>query len=139
MSGMGVRAEVGKAIEELKQAFPSSKLAVSEDGDGGAHVVIDSVCIGQRYTPDHSWLGGHITAQYPYADIYPVFMDASIRRLDGKSFEAPITEGMNFVVGRQFRYPDATTKCKIPDSLLWPSFGRLSTSWKSWHEYRNNL
>ena len=95
MRGDGVKAEVGEAIEELKRAFPSSELTVSEDGKGGARVVVESVAIGAR-EPGQSWLGGHIPAQYPYADIYPVFMDAAVRRRDGKAFEAPITEGHNF-------------------------------------------
>jgi len=91
-----VRAEVGEAIEELKRAFPGSEIKVSEDRRGGAHVMVESVTIGARYEPERSWLGGHIPAQYPYADIYPVFMDAAIRRRDGKAFEAPITEGHSF-------------------------------------------
>lgn len=96
MRGSGVRAEVGEAIEELKRAFPGSELTVSEDGQGGAHVMVESVTIGARYVPERCWLGGHITAQYPYADIYPVFMDAEVRRRDGRAFEAPITAGHNF-------------------------------------------
>ena len=97
MRGDGVKAEVGEAIEELKRAFPSSELTVvSEDGQGGARVVVECVAIGARYEPQQSWLGGHIPAQYPYADIYPVFMDAAVQRRDGKAFEAPITEGHNF-------------------------------------------
>ena len=96
MRGDGVKAEVGEAIEELKRAFPGSELTVSEDGQGGARVMVESVALGARYEPQQSWLGGHIHAQYPYADIYPVFMDATVRRRDGKAFEAPITNGHNF-------------------------------------------
>ena len=91
-----MKSEVGEAVEELKRAFPGSELTVSEDGQGGAHVMVESVAIGARYEPERSWLGGHITAQYPYADIYPVFMDAAVRRRDGQAFEAPITAGHNF-------------------------------------------
>ncbi len=58
--------------------------------------MVESVAIGARYEPERSWLGGHITAQYPYADIYPVFMDATVRRRDGSAFEAPITAGHDF-------------------------------------------
>ena len=96
MGGTGVKAEVGEAVEELKRTFPGSAVTVEEDGQGGAHVVVESVSIGARYEPADSWLGGHIPAQYPYADIYPVFMDATVRRRDGKGFEAPITEGHDF-------------------------------------------
>ena len=96
MRDYSVKAEVGEAIEELKRAFPSSEFTVSEDGEGGARVVVENVSIGARYEPAHSWLGGHISAHYPYADIYPVFMDAAVRRRDGNDFEAPITEGHDF-------------------------------------------
>jgi len=95
-AGYGVKAKVREAVEELKRAFPSSELMVSEDGEGGARVVVESVTIGTRYAPQKSWLGGHIPAQYPYADIYPVFIDATVKRRDGVAFEAPITEGHNF-------------------------------------------
>ena len=91
-----MKAEVREAIEELKRAFPASVLTVSQDGEGGARVVVEGVAIGARYEPEQSWLGGHIPAQYPYADIYPVFMDAAVRRRDGKAFEAPITVGHRF-------------------------------------------
>ena len=96
MRTCGVKVEVSEAIEELKRAFPSSELTLSEDGEGGARVVVESVAIGARYEPEQSWLGGHIPAQYPYADIYPVFMDAAVRRRDGIGFEAPVTEGHDF-------------------------------------------
>ena len=91
-----MKAEVGEAIEELKRAFPCSEVTVDEDGQGGARVVVESVRIGARYQPADTWVGGHIPAQYPYADIYPVFMDAAVQRRDGKGLEAPITEGHNF-------------------------------------------
>ena len=96
MRGSGVREEVSEAIKEMKRAFPGSELTVSDDGQGGAHVIVESVTIGMRYEPEQSWLGGHIPPQYPYADIYPVFMDAAVRRRDGKAFEKPITTGCNF-------------------------------------------
>ena len=96
MRGTGVKAEVGEAIEDLKRAFPGSEVTVNEDGQGGAHVVVESVHIGARYEPADPWLGGHIPAQYPYADIYPVFMDAAVQRRDGKAFEAPITNRHSF-------------------------------------------
>ena len=96
MRDIGVKANIYEAIEELKRAFPSSEFTVNEDQEGGAYVIVEHVLIGARYEPEQSWLGGHIPAQYPYADIYPVFMDAAVRRRDGIGFEAPITEGPNF-------------------------------------------
>ena len=92
-----MKQDVANAIEELKQAFPSSTITSSEDDQGGAFVVIESVHIGKCFIPSFTWMGGHITAHYPYADIYPVFIDANVRRVDGKEFEAPITIGNKFL------------------------------------------
>ena len=92
-----MKRNVVTAIDELKQAFPSSKINLSEDGDGGAYVIIESVQIGKHFAPSVTWIGGHITALYPYSDIYPVFIDANVRRIDGKEFEAPITNGHIFL------------------------------------------
>ena len=91
-----MKRDVANAIEELKRAFPSSVVSNREDGQGGVYGVVESVCLGERFVPSVSWMGGHITALYPYADIYPVFMSADIRRVDGKDFEAPITVGHTF-------------------------------------------
>ena len=96
MRRTGVRVEVDEAIRELQRAFPDSIVSVFEDGMGGANVVVESVSIGTRYEPAHTWLGGHISAQYPYADIYPVFMDSGVRRQDGRAFQPPITTGSTF-------------------------------------------
>lgn len=96
MGGTGVKAEIGEAIMELKRAFPGSEVTVVEDRQGGAQVFVERVHVGERYEPADTWLAGHIPAQYPYADIYPVFMDAVVRRRDGKAFEAPITNGHSF-------------------------------------------
>ena len=86
-----MKQEVARAITDLKLAFPSSVVTSSEDGQGGAHVIVENVQIGKHFVPPTTWMGGHITALYPYADIYPVFIDGNVRRTDGKSFEGPIT------------------------------------------------
>ena len=91
-----MKQDVANAIEELKQAFPSSTVTSSEDGQGGAYVVVETVRIGRRFVPSDTWMGGHIPPLYPYADIYPVFIDAGVRRSDGKGFKAPITVGHTF-------------------------------------------
>lgn len=79
------------AIEELKRAFPSSAVCSHEDGDGGAYVIVEDVPIGCRYRPPSTWVGGHITALYPYADIYPLFIGGDVSRVDGVRFVPPIT------------------------------------------------
>ena len=91
-----MKTEVSLAIEELKLQFFTSSLDVQEDGQGGAYVVMEPVNIGMKFQPSCTWLGFQLTAQYPYADIYPVFMGADIKRIDGVEFVAPVTRGHQF-------------------------------------------
>jgi hypothetical protein len=88
--------DVSQAVAELKRAFPDTEIEVIDDGEGGARFVLNAVDIGERYAPRSSWIGAHIPALYPYADIYPVFMDAAVTRADGLPFQAPITHGATF-------------------------------------------
>lgn len=88
--------EVTNAIVELENQFGASKVIVNDDGQGGARIVIESISIGKKYSPDSTWVGFHITAQYPYADIYPVFIGGDVKRVDGAIFSAPITHGYTF-------------------------------------------
>ena len=92
-----MKQDVANAIEELKRAFPSSDVYSREDGEGGAYVIVEDVAIGCRYRPSSTWLGGHITALYPYADIYPLFIANNVRRVDGVAFEPPVTPGARFL------------------------------------------
>lgn len=89
--------DVAEAIEQLRCAYPATELTISEDGQGGAYVIVETVDLGKRFTPQTSWMGGHITALYPCADIYPVFIDAAVRRADGRPFQVPITPGASFL------------------------------------------
>ena len=86
-----MRTEVSQAVEELKKQFPLATVNVREVGQGGAYVVIDPVEVGPKFKPSTTWMGFHITPQYPYADIYPVFIGAEVSRADGVPFAAPIT------------------------------------------------
>ena len=92
-----MKQDVAKAIEELKRAFPSSEVSTREDGDGGAYVIVEDAELGSRYEPSPTWLGGHIPALYPYADIYPIFIADNVRRVDGVAFKAPVTHGAQFL------------------------------------------
>ena len=92
-----MKQDVTNAIEELSRAFPSSAVYSREDGDGGAYVIVEDVAIGCRYRPSSTWMGGHITALYPYADIYPLFIADNVRRVDGVAFEPPVTPGARFL------------------------------------------
>lgn len=89
--------DVLTAIEELKRAFAPSEVTVAEDGQGGARVIVEQVDLGSRFEPRFSWMGGHITPLYPNADIYPVFIAADVRRIDGAPFQVPVTHGASFL------------------------------------------
>ena len=52
--------------------------------------------LGEKYQPSATWLGGHITALYPYADIYPLFIADNVCRVDGVAFKPPVTPGAQF-------------------------------------------
>lgn len=91
-----MKLDIANAIQELHRGFPDTTVWSEQDRDGGAYVIVEDIDIGQRYAPSSTWLGGHITALYPYADIYPLFMDASVRRADGVEFVPPITLGHEF-------------------------------------------
>jgi hypothetical protein len=91
-----MRSEVVAAIDDLKRQFPSATVIVREDSAGGAYVLMEKVSIGSRYTPSETWLGFHIPSQFPYADIYPVFMSTEVSRTDHTPFAAPVTPGHHY-------------------------------------------
>jgi hypothetical protein len=91
-----MKTEVATGIEELKRQFSTATFTVREDGQGGAYVVMEPVTIGPRFRPAATWFGFHIAAQYPYADIYPVFIDGDVQRVDGAPFAVPVTAGHSF-------------------------------------------
>lgn len=91
-----MKVEVSTAIDELRRQFGGATVASTEDGQGGAHVVIDPIDLGPRFAPSITWLGFQIPAQYPYADVYPVFMGGDVSRTDRVPFVAPVTVGHTF-------------------------------------------
>lgn len=91
-----MKVEVSTAIEELNRQFNGSSFAVREDGQGGAYVIMEPITLGERYRPSITWVGFQLPAQYPYADIYPVFIGADVARADGVAFVAPVTPGHSF-------------------------------------------
>ena len=91
-----MKTEVAAGIEELKRQFPDATITSREDGQGGAFVVMEPIELGRKYSPSRTWVGLHIPAQYPYADIYPVFIGAEVVRADGVPFQVPITLGHGF-------------------------------------------
>lgn len=91
-----MNVEVSTGIEELKRQFGASSFIVREDNEGGAYVVIEPISLGAKYHHENTWIGFQIPAQYPYADIYPIFIGSAVSRADGLAFSAPVTPGHQF-------------------------------------------
>ncbi len=78
--------EVEAAITELKRAFAGHQVDIDPEEQGGAHIVVHELFIGNGFAPSHSWVGFTINFQYPRSDVYPCFIDPSIRRANGAQF-----------------------------------------------------
>jgi len=85
--------EVEGTIEEIRQAFPGHRVEAEPEEQGGAYVVVHDLPISNQYVPSVSWVGFLIGFQYPYADVYPHFIDGNVRRRDdaslGEAFSGP--------------------------------------------------
>lgn len=77
-----ITPEVEKAIEQIRTAYPDG-VAVREDGEGGAYVVIDPIELGGDFRPPSTWIGFRITFQYPLSDVYPHFVRGDLLRSNG--------------------------------------------------------
>jgi hypothetical protein len=83
--------EVTAAIQELKETFPSSPMTIREDGQGGAYVIMEKILLGNPYLQPETWVGFHLSFQYPYADVYPHFVRPDLTRTDA----CPLGEAMS--------------------------------------------
>lgn len=72
-----------QAVDELKATFPGSTVTLRDTGDGGASVTIDAIDPGTPYSQRATWIGFVIGFQYPYSDIYPLFVRPDLARVDG--------------------------------------------------------
>ena len=59
--------------------------------DGGAVVTINPIDLGPDYCPQRTWIKFAISFQYPYADIYPLFVRPDLGRTDGQPHGEGIT------------------------------------------------
>lgn len=75
--------EVEGAIAELRTSFPGVTVSSKEDGDGGAIVTMFPIDPGPVYEQSQTWLKFAINCQYPYSDVYPLFVRADLTRADG--------------------------------------------------------
>lgn len=80
---MALTPEVAEAIEQLQESFPDSVVTHREDGSGGAFVKVDPLLLGDRYNQRSSWIGFHLTYNYPEADVYPHFGAPGLKSADG--------------------------------------------------------
>lgn len=123
-----VTAEVRAAIEDIVRDFEPTEIEVSPDGQGGARVRFGPVSLGKQYKQRETWMGGHLTAQIPYADVYPVFVRGDLERNDGKQLVRPLTSGHSYMgvsavqASRRSNNRDAsieTPKLKFKKVLEW--------------------
>lgn len=84
-------AAVEAAIAEIRDTFPGHQVDVTAVGDGGAHVMVHGLPLPDRYTQGTTWVAFTIVFQYPYADVYPHFIDAAVQRKDGQ----PLGDGFS--------------------------------------------
>jgi hypothetical protein len=94
-----LKPEVAGAIEEIRATFDGCRIEVREDGEGGAFVIAEPLDPGPSYAQRETWVGFHITFQYPYSDVYPHFVRGDLSRADG----APLGAGTSITSfeGRQ--------------------------------------
>jgi hypothetical protein len=130
---MALKDDVKVAIDEIRNAHPDNTVSVEEDGDGGAFVEVDNLVLGQQYDPEKSFVRFRITFQYPFADVYPHFVVAELKRKDskplGESFHSnnegwqpPTGTTKTTMVSRRSERRDPTTETaaiKLEKVLAW--------------------
>jgi hypothetical protein len=77
-------AAVSAAVDAVRAHFVGQSVEVAPDGAGGATIIIDQIAVGPGYSPSFTWLGFHISAAYPDADIYPHRVGV-LARTDGQA------------------------------------------------------
>lgn len=91
-----IKLEVVQALNQIQAAFPDAKLEWHEDGRGGCWFFLEPVDPGSLYSTRAIWAAGDISALYPNADVYPVFVSPTLERVDKQGFGPAITTGHNF-------------------------------------------
>jgi len=88
---------VSKALQQIRDRFVPRDFTVEEDSAGGAFIRFGPVALGPAYKQDETWLAAHLTAQTPYADVYPIFVRGDLARADQAALVAPVTAGHTFM------------------------------------------
>lgn len=92
-----LNAAVAGAVTDIHRTFAPDYWVVEPDGGGGARVRFGPVSLTDTYVQEDTWVGAHIPAQTPYADIYPIFVRGDLARTDGTALVAPVTSGHSFM------------------------------------------
>ena len=79
-----MKPAVEQAVAELRRCFGDAAVVAQSKDDGGAAVTIDPIDVGPTYVPQQTWIKFMIGFQYPYADIYPLFVHPELARVDGR-------------------------------------------------------
>ena len=89
--------EIETAVEQIRQTFAGCELTTRDDGEGGAFIIVEGVSPGSTFRQETTWVGFHLTFQYPFSDVYPVFVRGDLSRTDGRSIAGPgIQTGYTF-------------------------------------------
>lgn len=91
-----MKPEVEEALRQLAASFPGAVLVSQADPAGGAWFFLEGVELGPPYVNPTIWVGADISAQYPYADLYPVFVSNDLTRLDGKALGEATSQNVGF-------------------------------------------
>lgn len=86
-----MNAQVEQALEEIRRRFAPTEWTVEPDNDGGARVRFGPVPLGGPFNQADTWMAGHVPAQIPYADVYPIFVRPDLTRKDGAALTGPLT------------------------------------------------
>ena len=86
-----MKPEVVQAVAELRRCFGDAAVVAQSKDDGGAVVTIDPIDVGPAYVPKQAWIKFMIGFQYPYTDIYPLFVQPELARADGRPHGKGIT------------------------------------------------
>jgi hypothetical protein len=93
-----VSSPVAVALDELESAFAGSTVDAAPDGNGGAWVRLTEISLGPAWKPTSTWLGFHIANTYPYAGVYPHFIDGGAELARG-GLPPAVSAGHAFAVG----------------------------------------
>ncbi|MFI1419327.1 hypothetical protein ACH4VX_15255 [Streptomyces sp. NPDC020731] len=106
-----IASVITEAVEAVRVQFADHRVDVAPDGAGGVFITIQDVSVGHAYVPQTTWLGFHISAAYPDADVYPHYVGL-LTRVDGQrhgpAIQAPGWRGQPALqISRRSNHRDA--------------------------------